>query len=146
MIPLIAIYAPSLLPSTCILPSQRARIEEKKTEKALAFSTIYKPLFAQLRGLEDSTGQLSPESLRQSPAPEAVCGYVTFQPSCPHVTNSEPREYSILRLSTIGIDFLRIRRIRQRLSFLAEDDQLLLRDQPSLSEKDLNEALEERGM
>jgi LETM1 and EF-hand domain-containing protein 1 len=59
---------------------------------------------------------------------------------------SEPREYSILRLSTIGIDVLRMRRIRQRLSFIAEDDQFLLRDQPSLSEKDLNEALEERGM
>ncbi|KAF8348103.1 hypothetical protein F5887DRAFT_880383 [Amanita rubescens] len=126
VIPLIAIYVPSLLPSTCILPSQRARIEEKKTEKALAFSTIYKPLFAQLRGLENSTGQLGLESLRQSSASEAICG--------------------ILRLSTVGIDVLRMRRIRQRLSFIAEDDHFLLRDQPSLSEKDLNEALEERGI
>ena len=76
VIPLIAIYMPSLLPSTCILPSQRVRMHEKKTEKALAFSTIYRPLFAQLRKLENSAGQLSFEAVRQSPSPEAVCGYV----------------------------------------------------------------------
>jgi len=126
VIPLIAIYMPSLLPSTCILPSQRARMHEKKTEKALAFSTIYRPLFAQLRKLENSAGQLSFEAVRQSPSPEAVCG--------------------ILRLSTSGIDVLRMRRIRQHLSFIAEDDQFLLHDKPALSEQDLNEALEERGI
>ncbi|KAK2467788.1 hypothetical protein APHAL10511_000083 [Amanita phalloides] len=126
VIPLIAIYVPSLLPSTCVLPSQRARIEESKTEKAVSFSTLYKSTFVQLRKLENPPGYLPLDLIRQSPAPEAICG--------------------ILRLSTFGIDALRVRRIHQRLSFIAEDDRLLLRDQPSLSERDLNEALEERGI
>lgn len=54
----------------------------------------------------------------------------------------------ILRLSTLGFDGLRIRRIRRHLEFLAVDDQLLLQDGllGRLSENDLNEALEERGM
>ncbi|KAF8629111.1 hypothetical protein AX17_005697 [Amanita inopinata Kibby_2008] len=126
IIPLIAIYAPSMLPSTCILPSQRARIDDKKTEKAVAFSTLYRPLFVQLRNLENPPGHLALDLLRQPGASEAVCG--------------------ILRLSTIGTDTLRIRRIRQHLAFIREDDILLLRNRIPLSEKELNEALEERGI
>ncbi|KAF8629939.1 hypothetical protein AX15_003178 [Amanita polypyramis BW_CC] len=126
IIPLIAIYLPSLLPSTCILPSQRARIEEKKEEKATAFSSIYKPLFSRLRKLENPVGHLPLEVIRQSGASEAICG--------------------ILRISTVGPDIMRIRRIRQRLFFIAEDDQFLLRGHSPLSERELNEALEERGI
>ncbi|KIL68944.1 hypothetical protein M378DRAFT_158100 [Amanita muscaria Koide BX008] len=126
IIPLIAIYLPSMLPSTCILPSQRARIEEKKTEKSIAYSTMYRPLLTQLRALENPPGHLSFHALQQPQAPEAICG--------------------ILRLSTMGIDMLRIRRIRRHLAYIIEDDQLLLRHQLPLSERDLDEALEERGM
>lgn len=56
--------------------------------------------------------------------------------------------HSLLRLSTVGIDALRIRRIRKHLDFLAIDDQLLIQDNVlhQLSEKSLEEALEERGM
>ncbi|KXN90208.1 hypothetical protein AN958_04698 [Leucoagaricus sp. SymC.cos] len=53
---------------------------------------------------------------------------------------------SLLGLSTLGFDALRIHRIRRRLEFLAEDDRLLLQDKPKLSEKELTEALEERGL
>lgn len=52
----------------------------------------------------------------------------------------------LLGLSTLGVDALRIHRIRRRLNFLAEDDRLLIQDKPNLSEKELAEALEERGM
>ena len=33
VIPLVVIYAPFLLPSTCLLPSQKERIDAKKREK-----------------------------------------------------------------------------------------------------------------
>jgi hypothetical protein len=54
----------------------------------------------------------------------------------------------LLRLSTAGFDALRIRRIRRHLEFLSADDQLLLQDGllGRLLEKDLDEALGERGM
>jgi hypothetical protein len=40
IIPLIVLYAPFMLPSTCILPSQEARIIRAKHESQLAFSTL----------------------------------------------------------------------------------------------------------
>ena len=36
VIPLVVIYAPFLLPSTCLLPSQKERIDAKKREKQVA--------------------------------------------------------------------------------------------------------------
>jgi hypothetical protein len=47
----------------------------------------------------------------------------------------------------VGFNALRIRRIKRHMEFLAVDDQLLLRDGllGRLSEKELDEALEERG-
>ncbi|KAF8891675.1 hypothetical protein BD779DRAFT_1610433 [Infundibulicybe gibba] len=120
IIPLIAIYAPFMLPSTCILlPSAL---------KSAAFALTHKQLYAQLIHHADPTGHLPLESLRRVPdASAAICG--------------------LLRLSTIGVDALRIRRIRRHLEFLAEDDRLLVQDNlpGHLSERGLNEALEERG-
>jgi len=128
VIPLIAIYAPFMLPSTCILPSQRARIEEKKTEKAIVFANNYRALFAQLKLKEDPPGHLSTDLLKEDEVSFAFCG--------------------LLRLPTAGFDALRIRRIKRHLEFLSADDQLLLQDGllGRLSEKDLDEALEERGI
>lgn len=128
VIPLIAIYAPSMLPSTCILPSQRARIEEKKTEKAIAFASSYRQLFANLKLKESPVGHLSTRVLREDQASVAFCG--------------------LLGLSTAGFDFLRIRRVKHHLQFLAEDDYLLLQDNliGRLSESSLDEALQERGV
>ncbi|KAF8972955.1 hypothetical protein BDZ97DRAFT_1912558 [Flammula alnicola] len=59
-------------------------------------------------------------------APTAVCG--------------------LLGLSTIGLDILRMRRIRRHLEFITRDDQMLLRDTRTLSRRELTEALEERGI
>lgn len=128
VIPLIAIYAPFMLPSTCILPSQRARIEAKRTDKAIAFSRNFRPLFAQLKLKEGPAGHLSIDILKEDEVSFALCG--------------------LLRLSTAGFNALRIRRIKRHVEFLAIDDQLLLQDGllGQLSEKDLDQALEERGM
>jgi hypothetical protein len=117
-----------MLPSTCILPSQRARIEEKKTEKAIVFANNYRALFAQLKLKEDPPGHLSTDLLKEDEVSFAFCG--------------------LLRLPTAGFDALRIRRIKRHLEFLSADDQLLLQDGllGRLSEKDLDEALEERGI
>ncbi|KAF9456627.1 hypothetical protein BDZ94DRAFT_1275167 [Collybia nuda] len=128
IIPLIAIYAPFMLPSTCILPSQRARIEEKRSEKATTFAITHRTLFLSLRSRDQKDGGLTMDALREPGVATAFCG--------------------LLRLSTVGIDSLRIRRIRNHLDFLAIDDQLLIQDNifHRLSEKSIEEALEERGI
>ncbi|KAF8197953.1 hypothetical protein BJ912DRAFT_922670 [Pholiota molesta] len=122
VIPLIAIYVPAMLPSTCILPSQRARIEEKRAEKALAFQATYASVYAGLRN-KASAGHMPLAALTVADAPTAVAG-----------------------LSTIGIDALRMRRIQKHLAFITRDDEKLLRDNTPLSRRALVEALEERGI
>src|SRR5258707_14814773 len=56
--------------------------------------------------------------------------------------------FSLLGLSTIGIDFLRIRRIKHHLNFITMDDKLLSQNDAGkiLSNQELKEALEERGL
>jgi LETM1 and EF-hand domain-containing protein 1, mitochondrial len=40
-LPLVALYAPFLLPSTCVLPSQQERIEEKaENDKSAAIADV----------------------------------------------------------------------------------------------------------
>ncbi|KAG6854058.1 hypothetical protein C0991_011036 [Blastosporella zonata] len=128
IIPLIAIYTPFMLPSTCILPSQRERIDSKRADKATAFSLEYRHIYDQLKLAESPANHLSLEALSAPGASAAVCG--------------------VLRISTVGIDALRIRRIQNHLRFIAEDDQLLVQDKllDKLSPKDLEETLGERGM
>ncbi|KAF5321448.1 hypothetical protein D9619_001423 [Psilocybe cf. subviscida] len=53
VIPLIAIYVPGMLPSTCILPSQRDKIEAKRAEKAVAFRKQYAATFGELKKLAE---------------------------------------------------------------------------------------------
>lgn len=73
-IPLIAIFAPFMLPTTCILPSQQQRIEDQRAEKAKAFATQYKYLYGQLKETENPKGFLPLQSLRLQDASTAVCG------------------------------------------------------------------------
>lgn len=82
VIPLIAIYAPFMLPSTCILPSQRERIQEKKTEKAIAFAEHHRSLLSQLEGKQDPPGHLPMQVLRSDDAALALCGFVIFPLLC----------------------------------------------------------------
>ena len=44
-IPLVVIYAPFLLPSTCLLPSQKERIDQKRREKQKEYTELYAPVF-----------------------------------------------------------------------------------------------------
>jgi LETM1 and EF-hand domain-containing protein 1 len=55
--------------------------------------------------------------------------------------------FRLLGLSTIGIDFLRIRRIKHHLDFIIMDDKLLSQNAgKNLSSQEIKEALEERGL
>lgn len=61
IIPLIVLYAPWMLPSTCILPSQRERIEKKRREKQAAIGQV---MGKELQGIIESTGHTASLSLR----------------------------------------------------------------------------------
>jgi LETM1 and EF-hand domain-containing protein 1 len=128
IIPLIAIYAPGMLPSTCVLPSQRERIEAQKRDKQKAALEIYQKAFSDL-GKSAINGGISLKSLPGDVArSSAVC--------------------QLLRLSSLGPNKLRISRIRRHLEWIAKDDALLIQEGmgQQLSHPELDEALLERGI
>jgi LETM1 and EF-hand domain-containing protein 1 len=49
VLPLIVLYAPGMLPSTCILASQRERIETKRYEKQRAYAEEMRDAFLEVR-------------------------------------------------------------------------------------------------
>jgi LETM1 and EF-hand domain-containing protein 1 len=49
VIPLIVLYAPGMLPSTCILASQRARIDAKRREKQRVYAETMRDAFLDAR-------------------------------------------------------------------------------------------------
>ncbi|KAG7090854.1 hypothetical protein E1B28_009936 [Marasmius oreades] len=126
VIPIIAIYAPFMLPSTCLLPAQRERIEGKKALKALSTISSARPLFLALQA-KSQDGKLPLTALREPGSATMVC--------------------SILRLPTFGIDLLRLWRIRRHLRFISNDDRLLIHDDvlKTLTKEDLYQAVAERG-
>jgi len=128
IIPLIVLYAPWMLPSTCILPSQRERIEKKRREKQAAIGQV---MGKELQGIIESTGHAASLSLRNLTDRTqliALCG--------------------LLSLSTFGPAPIRVRRIERHLKSVAEDDARLTEEGMGarLTEPELFDALEERGI
>ncbi|KAA1474262.1 hypothetical protein DENSPDRAFT_840837 [Dentipellis sp. KUC8613] len=126
IIPLIAIYAPFMLPSTCIMPSQWERIDGKRREKQLVFAETLRDEFATLR----KAGE------KDIPLHAVPNGYPLIALA------------GSLTLSTFGPPGLRRRRIQRHLSSIAADDILLRQENMGnrLTHPELLEALEERGI
>jgi len=125
VLPLIVIYAPFMLPSTTILPSQAERIYVKRQEKKVqSLSTV--KWYAQHEKLDISTlHTLGVEGLSND------------------VTWTVCRAFD---LSDRGPRFLVNRRLAQHLAYLAEDDTLLRREAGALlTLNELRSALGERG-
>ncbi|KAI0063701.1 hypothetical protein BV25DRAFT_1801777 [Artomyces pyxidatus] len=125
VIPLIVLYAPFMLPSTCILPSQRARIETKRRDKQRAFSLEARD---ELRSIVTSAAKAGSTPLPSGHALVALCG--------------------MLSISTMGPSPLRATRVAKHLRAIAADDALLVQEGMGerLTHPELLEALEERGI
>ncbi|VDB87346.1 unnamed protein product [Peniophora sp. CBMAI 1063] len=123
IIPLIVLYAPWMLPSTCVLPSQRERIETKRREKQAAAALAMR---SDLRKLLERPNP----TLTQNDSLELVA------------------ILSVLSLSTFGPPPTRLKRIEKHLKWVAEDDTRLAAEGfgSRLNLVELGEALEERGI
>ena len=69
---MIVLYAPGMLPSTCVLPSQRERIEKKRREKAQAIIEASREELKTIRKLGPSVNLSTLPSRMES---IALCGY-----------------------------------------------------------------------
>ena len=123
IIPLIVLYAPWMLPSTCVLPSQRERIETKRREKQMETARAMSP---DLRKLLERPA----EPLTRNDNTELVA------------------LLSVLSLSTFGPPPTRLKRLEKHLKRIVEDDTRLAAEGSGsrLNLVELGEALEERGM
>ncbi|TDL25974.1 hypothetical protein BD410DRAFT_764241 [Rickenella mellea] len=124
IIPLVVIYAPGILPSTCVLPSQRERIENRRHARQRA-------AFVERRSVIQSLGTLGGSvSLRtlDDASASALCG--------------------LLGLSDWGLKAIKTSRISKHLRTIAQDDVLLFAERDNLSwlsDVEVAEALWERG-
>jgi hypothetical protein len=75
IIPLIVIWAPGMLPTTCLLPSQRHRIREAEMDKVIASSAKHGPVLAALTR-DAKGGELPLTSLKTQDASKAICELV----------------------------------------------------------------------
>ena len=75
-IPLVVIYAPFLLPSTCLLPSQRERIENKRREKQKSFAESMKLVFQEVYKRSSEQPELSIDKLLDRTAVVSYSGCV----------------------------------------------------------------------
>ncbi|KZT27981.1 hypothetical protein NEOLEDRAFT_1233244 [Neolentinus lepideus HHB14362 ss-1] len=128
IVPLIALYAPGMLPSTCILPSQRQRIQEKRRERLTAVVDVNQVLLAKIERLAGDSGIVTPSQL-------------------------DPYATSILSTildasSIIPLNAMRRQKITKKLTEIYEDDTHLIREDfgKRLTAEEVTEALEERGM
>ena len=75
-------YAPFILPSTCILPAQKERIEHKLRAKQQAFAAESRDTFERILALGTSSAGADVKHLLDGPSIAAVSGYVTFSWKC----------------------------------------------------------------
>ncbi|KAH8995729.1 hypothetical protein EDB92DRAFT_159415 [Lactarius akahatsu] len=125
VIPLIVLYAPGMLPSTCVLTSQRERIEAKRREKQRAFTETMREVFLDVR-------KAGPAALTSS-----LPGNISGIALC-----------GLLSLSTWGPNFRRRSRLERHMQSIVADDALLAKEGMGdrLTHPELLEALEERGI
>jgi LETM1 and EF-hand domain-containing protein 1 len=75
VIPLIVLYAPGMLPSTCILSSQRERIEAKRYEKQRSYAEEMRDTFLEVRKVGATALTSSLPSINSS---VGLCGQVNL--------------------------------------------------------------------
>jgi len=125
LIPFIALYAPRMLPSTCVLPGQRDRIVARASNQQLTALFSHRDVFEAIYKEGKQSGFVPVKNVGN---PGAVC--------------------SMLGLPAWGPSPLNNWRIRRRLNAVASDDELLRREGCGrhLTIPELEEALLERGM
>lgn len=129
LIPLMVLYAPFLLPSTCILPSQKDRIDNKRRDKQRAHLAEASDIFAAIRAHQQTNAAT---------------------PTADSLLHGNTLVYlaGTLGLSTFGPPFRLRRSVKKHLAFIEEDDNLLRRESQSssLTDTELRDATEERGL
>jgi LETM1 and EF-hand domain-containing protein 1 len=142
LIPFIALYVPRMLPSTCVLPGQRDRINAKARDNQRLVLAENWQLFNLLRKENESSGFIPTLSLENA---GALCGCVLS----PHVFSNLHQSFCrIVGIPAWGPLQLVRWRLQRHLQNVASDDMMLKQETygRDLTLPELKEALQERGM
>jgi LETM1 and EF-hand domain-containing protein 1 len=142
LIPFIALYVPRMLPSTCVLPGQRDRINAKaRNNQQLVLAGNWQ-IFDLLRKESESSGFIPTLSLKN---PGALCGCVLSRSICLGLYKSFCRVIGIPAWGPLQLVRWRLQR---HLQNVASDDKMLKQEAHGrdLTLPELKEALQERGM
>ncbi|KAK0543650.1 hypothetical protein OC845_006017 [Tilletia horrida] len=119
LLPLVVIYAPGLLPSTCILPSQMTKIRGKEEDKR-------KEAVRRLRELSSSLTVASTGPQGATPEGSANAWDEEVKQAVGALNPSAVKDLALtFKLATWGGSFLQRRRLSSHLSYLREDDALM---------------------
>lgn len=131
VLPLVVIYAPSLLPSTCILPSQSLKMRaEEERRRGLAIQHMAKD--EQVRNFVDRLASTSCEEGN----PTAAETENSLVSSLKSLEKDVVKDIAnVFSLRSWGPSSLVISRIEKHLRFLQEDDELLQKAFESRDEK-----------
>ena len=75
-IPFVVLYAPFLLPSTCLLPSQKERVSTKRRDKLKGFADCMQLVFENVHKRAMSEPEVSVDTLLDRDAALSYSGYV----------------------------------------------------------------------
>lgn len=132
ILPLVVIYAPSLLPSTCILPSQSLKMRaEEERRRGLAIQGMAKQ--EQVRNFVDRLASNSCEEGKPSTVDKGHSVDLTLKDLEKEVLRDIA---NVFGLRSWGPSPLVISRIEKHLRFLQEDDELLQKAFESKDGKD----------
>jgi LETM1 and EF-hand domain-containing protein 1 len=125
LIPFLALYAPRMLPSTCVLPGQRDRIVAKSCHNQLTALFGHRGVFEAICEQGKQSGFVPLNNLGNAGAVSGLLGLPAWGPSQ-----------------------LNAWRIRTHLNYISSDDEMLRKEGHGqhLSATELKEALLERGM
>lgn len=145
-VPFLVLYVPSLLPSTCILPSQKQRLAQKRAVRQ--WQALHNGQDALAAALQHPQG-VSLEHL-DARSVSALCGCV--QGGSPFLRQCAHHYCRLFDISSWTPAFLRRTRVKSRLALIAEDDRLLQLELASsqslahLTENEVRDALAQRGL
>ena len=136
-LPLVVIWAPSLLPSTCILPSQAAKIRLKQ-------ELVRAQAFKKLHDLPDVLA-LAPVVKKQNVLPPSKAEEDVFKALQGEGLTQLAKLFS---LSTLGGSSLIRRRLTKHLAYIQEDDAMMRASPDGIPQnaEDVARALAERGL
>ncbi|KAK0212458.1 hypothetical protein DFS33DRAFT_1281668 [Desarmillaria ectypa] len=147
LIPVMVLYAPAMLPSTCILPGQLRRIRDKKVQKAREALPMLRVAHEYLEISKEGPFPFRKEDLDEEVDMDSLVEQAKTRARFWTDGNRRQSVYTLYGLSRIGIQLWPWVRVGWHMDFLESDDAWLTKEGvQALTDDEVREAVVERGL